>query len=64
MQLLLLLAAYLLVTAVLKSSLVLSKRTCCVLALGDPLSAVRRIAQVMPCDEPLYPPYRPVMVAQ
>ena len=35
MQLLLLLAAYLLVTAVLKSSLDLSKRTCCVLALGE-----------------------------
>ena len=43
-QLLLLLAAYLLVTAMLKSSLDLSKRTCCVLAFGDPLSALYRIA--------------------
>ena len=43
-QLLLLLAAYLLVTAMLKSSLDLSKRTCCVLAFGDLLSALYRIA--------------------
>ena len=42
-QLLLLLAAYLLVTAVLKSSLDLSKRMCCVLALGEPLFAVHCI---------------------
>ena len=38
-QLLLILAAYLLVTAVLKSTLDLSKRTCCVLAVGEPLSS-------------------------
>ena len=50
-QLLLLLAAYLLVTAVLKSSLDLRKRTCCVLALGEPLPAVYRIAQPRPCDD-------------
>ena len=50
-QLLLLLAAYLLVTAVLKSSLDLSKPTCCVLALGDPLSAVHYTAQRMPCGD-------------
>ncbi len=36
-QLLLALAAYLLVTAVLKSTLDLSKRTCCILAIGAPL---------------------------
>ena len=38
MQLLLALAAYLLVTAVLKSTLDLSKSTCCILAVGAPLS--------------------------
>ena len=35
-QLLAALAAYLLVTAVLKSTLDLSKRTCCILAIGAP----------------------------
>lgn len=39
MQLLLVLAAYLLVTAVLKSTLDVSQRTCCILAVGERLRA-------------------------
>ncbi len=48
MQLLLALAAYLLVTAVLKSTLDLSKRTCCILAVGMPL--LRRTSAVVSCS--------------